>query len=142
MNLIKHNRPLPTNFSRFFDDDITKAADSYRPAVNILETENAFTLELLAPGRTKSNFNVAFNEGTLEVTYTTPTPADNEATPLAPTFRRREFQLADFTRRFQLDDTVIDVDAIDASYADGILRLAMPKREEALPKPPRQIAVG
>ena len=142
MKLINHNRPLPASFFRFFDDHATQAADAYRPAVNISETDNAFTLELLAPGRVKENFNIAFNEGTLEVTYTTPTPAENDATPVAPTYRRREFQLADFTRRFQLDDKVIDTEAIDATYTNGILRLAMPKREEALPKPARQIAVA
>lgn len=142
MKLINHNRPLPANFFRFFDDHATKAADAYRPAVNIAETDAAFTLELLAPGRVKDNFNIAFNEGTLEVTYTTPTPAENDAAPVAPAYRRREFQLADFTRRFQLDDKVIDTEAIDATYTDGILRLALPKREEALPKPARQIAVA
>jgi len=143
MNLINHNRPLPANFFRFFDDHVTKAADSrYRPAVNISETDTDFTLELLAPGRAKENFNIAFNEGTLEITYTTPTANENEATPVEPSFRRREFKLADFTRRFQLDDKVIDTDSIDASYTDGVLRLALPKREEALPKPPRQISVG
>ncbi|WP_020567488.1 Hsp20/alpha crystallin family protein [Neolewinella persica] len=142
MNLINHNRPLPANFFRFFDDHATKAADSYRPAVNISETDDAFNLELLAPGRAKENFNIAFNEGTLEITYTTPTVADNDATPVAPTYRRREFKLADFTRRFQLDDKVIDTESIDATYVDGVLRLALPKREEALPKAPRQIAVA
>lgn len=142
MKLINHNRPLPASFFRFFDDHVTQAADAYRPAVNIAETENAFTLELLAPGRAKDNFNIAFNEGTLEITYTTPTVDENEATPVAPTYRRREFQLADFTRRFQLDQKVVDTDAIEATYHDGILRLALPKREEALPKPARQIAVA
>jgi HSP20 family protein len=142
MNLINNNRPLPANFFRFFDDHVTKAADSHRPAVNISETDNAYTLELLAPGRAKENFNIAFNEGTLEITYTTPTSDTNEATPVAPSFRRREFKLVDFTRRFKLDDKVIDTNSIDASYLDGVLRLALPKREEALPKAPRQIAVG
>jgi len=143
MKLINANRPLPSNFFRFFDDHVTQAQQAaYRPAVNIAETEDAFELELLAPGRAKENFNIAFNEGTLEITYTTPTPEATEETTAEPSFRRREFKLSDFTRRFQLDDSVINVDAIDAGYTDGILRLALPKREEALPKAPRRIAVG
>lgn len=142
MNLLNNNRPIPANFFRFFDDHVTKANNNHRPAVNISETENAFDLELLAPGRAKENFNIAFNEGTLEITYTTPTVVENEATPESPDYRRREFKLVDFTRRFQLDDKVIDTANIDATYIDGVLRLALPKREEALPKPPRQIAVG
>ena len=142
MNLLNNSRPIPANFFRFFDDHITKANNSHRPAVNISETDKAFELELLAPGRAKENFNIAFNEGTLEITYTTPTATENEATPVASDFRQREFKLTDFTRRFQLDDKVIDTISIDATYIDGVLRLALPKREEALPKPPRQIAVG
>ncbi|TXF88946.1 Hsp20/alpha crystallin family protein [Neolewinella aurantiaca] len=147
MKLTTYNRPMPSNFFRFFDDHATKAnqfGTAHRPAVNIVETDNAFELEVLAPGRAKENFNVAFNEGTLEITYTTPTPdpASEDKEASTPDFRRREFRLVDFTRRFQLDDKVIDVDAIDASYVDGVLRLALPKREEALPKAPRQIAVA
>lgn len=145
MKLINHHHPMPANFLRFFDDHATQARDNaYRPAVNIAETDDAFELAMLAPGRAKENFNIAFNDGTLEITYTTPTPevTDGDATLTSPNFRRQEFKLSDFTRRFQLDAKVIDVDAIDASYTDGILRLALPKREEALPKPPRQIAVA
>jgi HSP20 family protein len=147
MKLMNYNRPLPTNFFRFFDDQATRDREfntGHRPAVNITETDAAFELALLAPGRAKDNFNVAFNEGTLEITYTTPTAAvtEGEDAPATPNYRRREFKLADFTRRFQLDDQVIDVEAIDASYTDGVLRLALPKREEVLPKAPRQIAVG
>lgn len=147
MKLTTYNRPLPNNFLRFFDDHATKANQfgaGHRPAVNIIETDDAFELELLAPGRAKENFNVAFNEGTLEVTYTTPTaePVAETETVTVRNFRRREFDLADFTRRFQLDDKVIDIEAIDATYVDGVLRLALPKREEALPKAPRQISVA
>jgi HSP20 family protein len=145
MKMIKHNRPMPANFLRYFDDHATQARDAaYRPAVNIAETDEAFELALLAPGRAKDNFNIAFNEGTLEITYTTPTTEikEGDSTPADRHFRRQEFKLIDFSRRFQLDAQVINVDAIDASYTDGILRLALPKREEALPKVPRKIAVA
>jgi len=145
MKLTTYNRPMPSNFFRFFDDHTTKANQfgrGHRPAVNIVETDDAFELEVLAPGRAKENFNIAFNEGTLEITYTTPTVAPDVETTSEPNFRRREFNLVDFTRRFQLDDKVIDIEAIDASYVDGVLRLALPKREEALPKAPRQISVA
>lgn len=147
MKLTTQNRPIPANLFRFFDDHATKAKQfgpSHRPAVNIVETDDAYELEVLAPGRSKENFNVAFNEGTLEITYTTPTaePTAETEPPAKPNFRRREFSLVDFTRRFQLDDKVINIDAIDATYLDGVLRLALPKREEALPKAPRKIAVA
>ncbi|MEO0732797.1 MAG: Hsp20/alpha crystallin family protein [Bacteroidota bacterium] len=140
MKLINYNRPFPTDIFRFFDDNATRAREhgSYRPAVNIVETDDHFALELLAPGRDKDLFNVAFNDGVLEISYTT--TKEGEAT--TPNYRRREFRLKDFTRRFTLDDTVINDEAIEASYVNGVLRLTLPKREEALPREPRQIAVG
>lgn len=137
MKLTTYNRPLPNSFFRYFDDYATKA-NAYRPAVNIVETDETFELEVLAPGRVKENFAVALNEGVLEITYTTEKTADETT----PNFRRREFKLADFTRRFQLDDSVINDEDINATYTDGVLRLTLPKREEAMPKAPRQIAIG
>ncbi|MEM6769231.1 MAG: Hsp20/alpha crystallin family protein [Bacteroidota bacterium] len=95
-------------------------------------------MEVLAPGRVKENFNVALNEGVLEITYT----SDASAEETTPNYRRKEFKLADFTRRFQLNDDVVNDEAIEATYTDGVLRLTLPKREEALPKAPRQIAIG
>ncbi|MEL7159948.1 MAG: Hsp20/alpha crystallin family protein [Bacteroidota bacterium] len=140
MKLINYNRPFPTDLFRFFDDNATRAREhsSYRPAVNIVETDENFALELLAPGRDKDLFNVAFNDGVLEISYTS--VKDGEET--TPNYRRREFKLADFTRRFALDDTVIDDAAIEATYDNGVLHLTLPKREEALPREPRQITVG
>ncbi|MTB50136.1 Hsp20/alpha crystallin family protein [Lewinella sp. W8] len=138
MKLINYNPALPSDLFRFFDDPFTKAKHGFRPAVNIIETEDAFKLEVLAPGRNKDLFNVAFDDGTLEISYT----AEKEGAEVKPDYRRKEFSLADFTRRFTLDNTVIDDEAIEATYVDGVLRLHLPKRETALSKAPRQIAVG
>ena len=139
MKLINYNRPFPTDFFRFFDDNVTKNNYGYRPAVNITETDETFNLELLAPGRERDNFNIAFNDGVLEITYTTEAKAD---TTEGITVRRREFELTDFTRRFELDEKVINDEAIEATYNNGILRVALPKREEAMPREPRKIAVA
>ena len=140
MKLVNYNRPFPTDFFRFFDDNRTKVNAAYRPAVNIVETDDAYELELLAPGRERDNFNIALNDGILEISYTTEASADAQAE--AGSVRRREFELADFTRSFTLDGTVIDDEDINATYLNGVLRLTLPKREEAKPKEPRQIAVA
>lgn len=137
MKLTTYNRPFPNSFFRYFDDYATKA-NAYRPAVNIVETEETFELEVLAPGRVKENFNVALNEGVLEITYTSTASAEETA----PNYRRKEFKLADFSRQFKLNDEVVNDEAIEATYIDGVLRLTLPKREEALPKAPRTIAIG
>ena len=138
MKLVNYNRPFPTNAFRFFDDEWTRNRQTYRPAVNITELDGAFELELLAPGRVKENFNIALNEGTLEISYT----AEAKGEDATGTVRRREFNLTDFTRSFKLDDSVIDDGDINATYEQGILKLTLPKREEALLKAPRQIEVA
>ncbi|WP_116107879.1 Hsp20/alpha crystallin family protein [Lewinella sp. IMCC34191] len=135
MKMIKYNR-FPSSF-RFFDDALTQATQTRRPAVNIIERDKQFELEMLAPGRQKELFNVDFFEGVLEVSYTTEKNGDETR----PEYLRNEFELRDFTRKFRLNNEVINDEAIEATYTDGILRLVLPKREEAT-KPVRQIAVG
>ena len=135
MKLIKYNR-FPASF-RFFDDAVTQAVHPHRPAVNIVERENQFELEMLAPGRNKEHFHVDFFEGVLEVSYTTEKTGDEQR----PEYLRNEFSLQDFSRKFRLNSDVINDEAIEATYTDGILRLTLPKREEAT-KPVRQISVA
>ena len=64
-----------------------------------------------------------------------------EETENTATYTRREFSLRSFKRAFTLPDSV-DVDKIDAAYVDGILKFTLPKKEEALPKPKRLIALS
>ncbi len=56
-------------------------------------------------------------------------------------YTRREFSFTSFKRAFTLPDTV-DGSKIDAKYEDGILKLTLPKKQEALPKPKRMIEIG
>lgn len=136
MKLKNYSRPFPASF-RFFDDPVTRATQRTRPAVNVTETDEHFQLEMLAPGRVKELFNVDFYDGILEVSYTT----EKNGEETRPDYLRHEFALRDFSRRFKLDSEVIDDEAIEATYEDGILRLALPKREQAV-KTARQIAVA
>ena len=135
MKMINYNRPFPASF-RFFDDGVTRG-QSVHPAVNISETDDHFAVEVLAPGRVKEQFKVDFHEGILEVSYTT----EKTGEETTPNYRRQEFALRDFSRRFRLDIERIDDEAIAATYTDGVLRLTLPKRPQAEPIV-RQIAVA
>jgi len=56
-------------------------------------------------------------------------------------FARREFIYQSFSRSFSLPNSA-DPEKIKAKYENGILRVSIPKKEEAKPKPARQIAIA
>lgn len=137
MSLIKYNHNLPANFFRFFDDHATQARQmgAHRPAVNITEADDKFTLDVVAPGRHKDHFKVELNDEVLTIAY----EAEKQD---RPELLRREFTLGNFERTFKLNAKVIDGEAIEAVYEDGILSLTLPKLEEAVAKGPQRIAIA
>ena len=57
-------------------------------------------------------------------------------------YSRKEFSYQSFYRTFTLPKDVVDVDKIEAKYQNGLLQLAIPKKEEAKQKPPRLIQIS
>ena len=57
-------------------------------------------------------------------------------------YSRREFSYQSFQRSFQLPKEVVDADKIEAKYENGVLRLLIPKKEEAKPRPPKTIQIN
>ena len=109
------------------------------PAVNIRETEKDFTVELAVPGKKKDDFKVEVNNDILTISSEAQTEKEEVAED--GKYTRREFSYSAFKRSFTLPETV-DEDKIKASYEDGVLRLALPKKEEALPKPKKLIDIA
>ena len=70
--LMKSNGWFPTMFDDFFNTDFMPRANSTAPAVNVKESEKAYTLELAAPGIKKEYCRVAINdEGNLTIALRT-----------------------------------------------------------------------
>ena len=95
------------------------------PAVNTVETDEAFILELALPGWEKSDV-------TLEVDGELLLVNGERDTANQPEYRRREFGLTKFEKSFHLPETV-DVDTISASLEQGVLAITLPKVPEAQP---------
>ena len=53
---------LPDIFNDFFDTNWMERMNATAPAINVLENENGYELELAAPGMTKDDFNVHLDE--------------------------------------------------------------------------------
>ena len=140
MNIIRKTTPwFPSLFDEFFTRDfgIDLAPRTYQtPAVNISEKEDAFYLELVAPGKEKKDFDVELEEDTLTIS----TNSDSGIVEEDTQFTRREFDYASFNRSFRIPET-IDTKSIKANYKNGLLSIVLPKRKEAIPEPKKQIEI-
>ncbi|HLF34907.1 MAG TPA: Hsp20/alpha crystallin family protein [Cyclobacteriaceae bacterium] len=145
MAIIKRDGDIFSRFPALFDDFFTRSfwdlsnsnfseTNTTIPAVNIIETDNNFEVEMAAPGMSKSNFNIELDNNVLMITSEKKSEKkENER----DRFSRREFSYESFQRTFTLPKDVVDADKIQARYENGILRLTVPKKEEARTKPKR-----
>ncbi len=144
MNLVKRNTSnsnfFPAIMEELFRPDWMGGTHQPNttgvPPVNIRETDASYELELSAPGKTKEDFNIEIDNDLLTIS----SEQKSESTSEDGKFTRREFSYTSFRRSFTLPETVKD-DSIQASYDAGILKISLPKREEALPKPKRMIDI-
>lgn len=97
--------------------------------VNIVEEEDKFVLTAPLPGWTEKSINVEVKNGMLTLKGQVEECKEDEK----PHFRMREFNRRSFERSFRLGDH-IDQEGIKAKLADGILRVVLPKKEDAKPK--------
>jgi HSP20 family protein len=146
MTLVQRNRSLfPSIWNGFFDDDwfggnpnIAQAGTSV-PAVNIKDTVDNYELEMAAPGMKKDDFHVDLDNNLL--TISAEAKSENSDKDKDGNYSRMEFSYSSFSRSFTLPDTV-QAEKIAAKYKDGVLRIVLPKKEEAKPKPIKQISIS
>ena len=122
---------LQDNLNRFFTDDFWGLSGSnFRTSVpvNLRETGKTYEMELVVPGLRKEDFKLHVSNDMLSVSFEQQDEQKEENKKEG--WLRREYNLQSFTRSFILDDTV-DVNKITASYENGILKLVLPKKENA-----------
>lgn len=148
MTLVKRNSTNLPTFPRLFDDFFTKdifdwgfnnfsSQGTTLPQVNIVETDNAFEVEMAAPGMEKKDFHIELDNETLKISCKKEMENVNEHERNI----RREFNYQSFQRTFHLSKKVVDESKIEAAYQNGILKIMIPKREEAKALPPRKIKI-
>ena len=118
-------------FDESFGRSWSKAAPSrvWYPAVDILESKEAYLLRAELPGMNKEDFNLELKEGTLTLTGERKSTKPAEGVE----YRTVERLNGKFVRSFTLPETVKH-DGIQATYKDGILEIHVPKAEEAKPR--------
>ena len=130
---------MPSLFSNFFDDDWFNTDNRWLarvPAANIQEKEDEFRIELAVPGMHKEDFQVSVDNGMLAIS----SEQQEENKEEEDEYTRQEFSYRSFRRSFALPDTVKS-DDIQAKYEDGVLKLTLPKKEEAKQAPRKEIAI-
>ena len=144
MTLVKFSNQMPSMFDRFFENDMFdwsnrnySNTNTTLPAVNIKEDKDGFEVEMSAPGFKKGDFKIELNNSLL--TISSEKKIENE-TKEGQQFTRREFSYQSFSRSFTLPETA-EGEKIVAKYENGILSVSIPKKEEAKPKPVKQIEI-
>lgn len=134
MTFVKlNNRPISKTIDSVFDDLFSNIpatwTESFTNApANIHETKDGYHIEVSAPGLTKEDININIEKGVLTIGYE---KKEENKTEEYKTIRR-EFSYRSFKRSFNLDENV-NVDAVQARYENGILKLYLPKKEAEKP---------
>lgn len=130
----------------FTDDWFNSSLSNWRssgstlPAVNVRETNEDFSIEVAAPGMKRDDFKVELENNVL--TISSQLEDKNEEKDPQGNYTRREFSYQSFQRSFTLPEGKVEGEKIAARYADGILHITVPKKEEAKVKPAKQISVA
>lgn len=120
---------LQDNLSQFFNEDLfsfSHKKNSSPVPVNLRETGKSYEMEVIAPGLKKEDFKLQVTNDLLTVSFEQET-SNEEATE---GLLRQEYRLHSFSRSFSLDDSV-EVNKIQGEYSNGILKITLPKKEDA-----------
>ncbi|MEM6455526.1 MAG: Hsp20/alpha crystallin family protein [Acidobacteriota bacterium] len=125
------DRSIHQLFDAFFQGAAGRTAGSprsWRPAVDIRETENAIEVLAELPGMKKDDIGIQLDDNALTLRGSrTFAGADDDA---QGRYRRVERAHGTFSRTFALPVDV-DADAAEARFEDGILAVTLPKAAQA-----------
>ena len=137
---------VPSFLDRFFEGDVMDwntwnfaGNNSTLPAVNVKEDDNEFMIEVAAPGLKKGDLKVNYENGRLMISSER---KEEKKEKEGEKLTRCEFSYQSFQRSFSVPEHVVNAEKISAKYEDGILHVALPKREELKPKPAKEIKIS
>ena len=116
---------LPSIFNDSFDNEWMARANATAPAINVIENEKDYKVELAAPGMTKNDFKVSVDESTNLVICMEKKDVKKEEKKDGK-YLRREFSYSRFQQSILLPDNV-EKDKISAKVEHGVLFIDMPK---------------
>ena len=148
MNLIRYHAPdsapwpaldrwsnLRDELNSFFDMPFWSGSDrtsqlftGWSPALDLYESGDHFVAVIELPGMPKEDIDISLHDGTLTISGERKGESNN-----GETAQRTERYVGTFRRSIALP-TRVDANKVSATYQDGILKVTLPKAEEAKPK--------
>ena len=124
----------PRTIDRFFNDpffrffnELDSTHQMWNPAVEVIETESEFVFEFEVPGIEQKQLEISIEDGVLTVT------GERTSQSTEDKHIRSERRHGKFARGFRLPETADPENAV-ANLRDGILRIAVPRKEESKPR--------
>lgn len=130
---------LPGIFNDFFGNEWIAKTSPSAPALNIVETEKEYIVEIAAPGVTKDDFCVTVDKHD-QLIVTVENRHNNEEHDKKGKFLRREFSYSQFQQTLILPENV-NKDEIRASQNNGVLTITIPKNHATVAAEPKRIAI-
>ena len=130
---------LPGIFNDFFGNEWIAKSNASAPALNIVETEKEYIVEIAAPGVTKDDFCVTVDKHD-QLIVTVENRNNNEERDKKGKFLRREFSYSQFQQTLILPENV-NKDDIRATQDNGVLTITIPKNHATVAAAPKRIAV-
>jgi HSP20 family protein len=122
---VRRTNWLPGIFNDFFGNEWIERQSIASPAVNIMENEREYKVEIASPGLSKKDFRITVHDDNhLIVSVEKKTEAREE--DKGNKYLRREFTFNSFRQSMILPDNV-NKDQIEARVDDGVLSIVIPK---------------
>ena len=122
-----HQSWLPAMFDDFFDNEWMKKTNATAPAINVMEGDKEYTVQIAAPGMTREDFNVHVDEnGNLVIAMEKKSEKKDEDKEKKSRYLRREFSYTKFQQTLILPEDV-DKEGICATMCDGVLNIELPR---------------
>lgn len=140
--VVKKDRQYPSIWDVFRDFGISNdwpvvapyasayRADAMTPAIDVHESKSCYTVSAELPGIKKEDIHVSLQDGVLTINAESKTESNEEKDARVI---RQERHYGNLVRSMKLGNDVVE-ENVKAEYKDGILKLSIPKKEEAKPR--------
>ena len=129
----------PSLFNEFFDNDgMVRFVGTTSPAINVIDNEKDYQVEVAAPGMTKEDFCIRLDQDN-HLIICLEKKLDDSQKDKNGKYLRREFSYSHFEQAFLLPDDILK-DKIGAAMENGVLKITIPKNLES-PEVPKEFTI-